>query len=72
MGSPYGKVTNKIPGKFLFKGLIVNNLGPGQYEALCGFQSIENSMKKVKNIEKLKLHKSGIAGIKPSSSFASK
>jgi hypothetical protein len=45
MGSPYGKVTNKIPGKFMFKGSIVDNLGPGQYEALCGFQSIENSMK---------------------------
>ncbi len=72
MGSPYGKVINKIPGKRFCKVLIVDNLGPGQYEAAFGFQSIENSMKQVKNIDKLKLHKSGITGIKPSASFASK
>jgi hypothetical protein len=45
MGSPYGKVINKIPGKRFCKVLIVDNLGPGQYEAAFGFQSIENSMK---------------------------
>lgn len=37
MGSPYGKVINKIPGKCFCKVFIVDNIGPGQYEAACGF-----------------------------------